>query len=47
MDDLVLDNNIISVFKRIHVLQRQYNSLSSEEHISTAVEQITLNDCFM
>lgn len=47
MDDLLLDSNSTSVFKRICVLQRQYSSSSPEEHINTAVEQITLNDCFM
>lgn len=47
MDDLLLDSNSISVLKRICILQRQYSSSSEEEHISTAVEQITLNDCFM
>ncbi|XP_025410407.1 unconventional myosin-Ia isoform X2 [Sipha flava] len=47
MDDLILDSNTMMVFKRICALQRQYSSSSSEERISTAVEQITLNDTFM
>lgn len=47
MDDLILDSNSLSVFKRICALQRQYSLSSSEEQISSAVEQITLNDSFM
>lgn len=47
MDDLILDSNSLMVFKRICALQRQYNSSSSEVQISTAVEQLTLNDNFM
>lgn len=47
MDDLILDSNSITVLKRICALQRQYNSSSSEEQISAAVEQISLNDSFM
>lgn len=46
MDDLILDSNSITVFKQICALQRQYSS-SSEEQISSAVEQISLNDCFV
>lgn len=47
MDDLILDSNSVMVFKRICALQRQYSLSSSEEQISSAVEQITLNDNFM
>lgn len=47
MDDLILDSNSITVFKRICALQRQYNSSSSEEQISSAIDQISLNDSFM
>lgn len=47
MDDLILDSNSISVFKRICALQRQYSSSSSEDQISSGVEQISLNDSFM
>ncbi|KAL5240880.1 hypothetical protein ACI65C_008290 [Semiaphis heraclei] len=47
MDDLILDSNSITVFKRICALQRQYSSSSSEDQISSAVEQISLNESFM
>jgi len=48
MDDLILDSNSITVFKRICALQRQYSSSSSsEEQMNTGMEHITLNDCFM
>lgn len=47
MDDLILDSNSITVFKRICALQRQYSSSSSEEQISSAIDQISLNDSFM
>lgn len=48
MDDLILDSNSITIFKRICALQRQYNIPSSEkEQICTGVEQISLNDCFV
>lgn len=47
MDDLISDNNSMTIFKRICALQRQYSPSSSKEQISTAVEQINLNDCFM
>lgn len=47
MDDLILDSNSLSIFKRICALQRQYSSSSSEEQPGTAVEQTTSNDCFM
>lgn len=47
MDDLIMDSNSITIFKRICALQRQYSIPSSEEQISTGVEQISLNDCFV
>lgn len=47
MDDLIMDSNSVTMFKQICALQRQYSSSSSEEQISTAVEQVSLNDCFM
>jgi len=47
MDDLILDSNSITIFKRICALQRQCNSSSLEEQISAAVDQISFSDCFV